>query len=412
MIPDSTRLGERRHALAANIAGMPRRLPFDRRLLGGLTPAAFLATHWQRKPLLIRGAVDDLRSLPDRMQLFELAARDDVESRLVTAFGGRWAMSHGPFDRMPKNKRDWTLLVQGVNLHDRHADALMRRFDFVSSMRLDDLMISHAVDGGGVGPHVDSYDVFLLQIEGTRRWRWRDRTSTSRRERALVEGVPLKLLEHFVPTDEAVLEPGDMLYLPPSCAHEGVAIGACTTASIGFRAPSWNALSQEFLFAMAERDWPDGRLVDAGRHATDTPASIDRTMLDAVVSKLDAIRFTTRDIEAFVGRHFSEPKAHVYFEPPRPTTLKVFMRRALQSGLRLDLRTTVLYRGKRGYIAGEDFALPTTGTALFRQLADRRRLGPAMVVSIIEDPGACALLHAWWQHGWILFDDGEPDGTS
>lgn len=391
---------------------MSRPAPFDPQLLGGLSPETFLARYWQRKPLLVRQAVSDLSSLPDRKALTALASRDDVESRLVAVVAGHWSMEPGPFARMPRQKRDWTLLVQGVNLYDAHADALLRRFDFVSAMRLDDLMISYAVDGGGVGPHLDSYDVFLLQVEGRRRWRWRHGASNTPRERALAEGAPLKQLRHFEPTDEALLEPGDMLYLPPSCAHDGVAVGPCTTASIGFRSPSWNALSQEFLFAMAERPWPDGRHADPGRVPTRTPGALDAGMLAAIEERMARIRWTARDVEAFVGRHFSEPKPHVYFDPPPPMAAAAFARRAARHGLALDLRTTLLYRGTRGYIAGESVQLPSKSRASFRQLADRRELAAATVASMMEDPDTRALLHAWWSDGWLRFAEGELDGPS
>lgn len=390
---------------------MNRRHAFDRRLLGGLSPDDFLARHWQRKPLLARGALDRIPDLPDRTALAALAARDDVESRLVSFVDGRWSMRHGPFEGMPRARRDWTLLVQGVNLVDANADALMRRFDFVSAMRLDDLMISHAVDRGGVGPHLDSYDVFLVQIEGRRRWRWRDRASTTPRERALVDDAPVKLLRHFEPTDEAVLEPGDLLYLPPWCAHDGVAVGACTTASIGFRAPSWNELTQEFLFSLAECPWPDGRPIDAGRPATATPAAIDAALLTAIEEKLATVRWTSRDVEAFVGRHFSEPKPHVYFDPPPPMAIATFVRQAAHRGLRLDLRTTLLYRGRRGYIAGDAFDLPVTTSTALRQLADRRAVDAATARRMNDDPDTRVLLHTWWSDGWIHVADGGPDGT-
>jgi 50S ribosomal protein L16 3-hydroxylase len=391
---------------------MSRPPDFDRLLLGGLSPATFLQRHWQQKPLLIRGAVDELAALPKRDDVFELAARDDVESRLISSVDGRWSLEQGPFVRMPKSKRDWTVLVQGVNLFDRAADALMRRFDFVSTMRLDDLMISYAVDGGGVGPHLDSYDVFLLQVEGRRRWRWRNQRSTTARGRALVENMPVKLLKHFVPTDEAILEPGDMLYLPPSCAHEGVAIGNCITASIGFRAPSWNELTQEFLFAMAERNWPDGRHGDAGRSMTKTPGAMDAAMIGAITEQLARIRFTASDVETFVGTYFSEPKQHVFFEAPDRMTMAAFAKRAARHGVALDLAATMLYRGKRAFIAGETCDLPSKTASIFRHLADRRRLDAADVRALIDDDAARALLYEWWQHGWVVLDDGGVDGTS
>ncbi len=375
---------------------MPHQSTSDRRLLGGLAPAEFLARHWQRKPLLIRGAFACVPALPDRDALFTLAARDDVESRLITAFGGRWAMTQGPIERLPRQKRDWTLLVQGANLHDARADALMRRFDFVSSIRLDDLMISYAVDGGGVGPHFDSYDVFLMQVEGARRWRW-----SAQRDLTLVDGAPLKLLRHFTPTDEAVLELGDMLYLPPHCAHEGTAIGPCTTASIGFRAPSWNELAQEFLFAMAEREWPDGRYTDKGRSATTTPAAIDRAFVDAVSERLARIRWTRDDVEQFIGGYFSAPKAHVFFESPPPLSQGQFAASARARGIALDIKTILLYRGSAGFICGESFTIPGATRKTFARLANRRALDAAGVFAVVGDDASLALLHAWWSNGWI-----------
>ena len=381
---------------------MQPRSAFDHRILGGLSSDAFLTRHWQRKPLLIRAAFKERLALPDREALFALAARDDVESRLISSFRGLWTMRQGPIARMPRRQRDWTLLVQGVNLHDARADALMRRFDFVSAIRLDDLMISYAVDGGGVGAHFDSYDVFLLQVEGTRRWRW-DRGS--RRDLALVDGAPLKLLKHFVPTDEAVLEPGDMLYLPPHCAHEGVAIGACLTASIGFRAPSWNELTQEFLFAMAEREWSRGRgadhYVDRGRRASRSPAAIDRELVDAIVDRLARIRWTRNDVEVFTGRYFSEPKPHVFFDAPRTLSQARFTARSQGRGLALDLKITMLYRRSLGFICGEAFAMPAARRAAFVRLANDRALDASCVAELLSDDASFALLYAWHSRGWL-----------
>ncbi len=381
---------------------MPHRPNSDRRLLGGLAPGEFLARHWQRKPLLIRGAFARVPALPDREALFALAARDDVESRLITAFGGQWTMTQGPIERLPKQKRDWTLLVQGANLYDARADALMRRFDFVSAIRLDDLMISYAADGGGVGPHFDSYDVFLLQVEGARRWRWRGGNGVQR-DLTLVDGAPLKLLRHFAPTDEAVLEPGDMLYLPPHCAHEGTAIGPCTTASIGFRAPSWNELAQEFLFEMAEREWTDGRYADKGRKPTGAPAAIDRAFVDAVGKRLTQIRWTRDDVQQFIGRYFSEPKAHVFFVSPPPLSQRQFVARARARGLALDLKTAMLYRGHAGFICGASFTIPGAAQETFARLANRRALDAASVIGLAGDDASLALLHVWWSNGWMRF---------
>ncbi len=379
-------------------------------LLGGLSAAAFMRRHWQKRPLLVRAACPGALPAVDRSRLFALAARDDVESRLVVRTGGRWSVRPGPLARraLPTLATPaWTLLVQGVDLHEDAAHRLLRRFRFVADARLDDVMCSYASDGGGVGPHVDSYDVFLLQTAGRRRWRVGRATGARVRDH-----VPLKMLAGFEPSEEWLLEPGDMLYLPPHHAHEGVAIGSCTTASIGFRTPSWNELAHEFLFAMAEREWGDGRYADKGRKATRTPAAIDREFVDAVRDGLSRIRWSRDDVERFVGRYFSEPKAHVFFEAPRPLSLRQFIARARARGLALDIKTSMLYRGRTGFICGESFAITSATREAFARLANHRTLDAASVIELTSDNATIALLHAWRNHGWIHIAEGERNGRS
>ena len=143
-------------------------------LLGGLSPRDFLARHWQRRPLLVRNALPGFRDLADHATIADLAMRDEVESRLVERRRGRWSLAHGPLTRAQLRRAggvDWSVLVSGLNLHLPAAERLLRRFDFIPQARLDDLMVSIAAPGGGVGPHEDAYDVFLLQGRGRRRWR-------------------------------------------------------------------------------------------------------------------------------------------------------------------------------------------------------------------------------------------------
>src|SRR3990167_5380334 len=217
-------------------------------LLGDITPRQFLTEYWQKKPLLIRAAYPDFTGLLSADELAGLACEEDVQARLVINRQGKWQVENGPFDearfaKLPK--RDWTLLVQGVNHHLPEAATLLQRFDFIPHARLDDLMVSYAPDGGGVGPHFDSYDVFLLQGQGKRLWRIR-----SEEDLTLVDGAPLRILKNFKTEQEYLLEAGDMLYLPPHVAHWGIAVGDCITYSIGFRAPSAQELATQFLTYM------------------------------------------------------------------------------------------------------------------------------------------------------------------
>jgi 50S ribosomal protein L16 3-hydroxylase len=222
-------------------------------LLAGLSPAQFMQRHWHKKPLLVRQAIPGFKPPVGRAALFELAAREEVESRFIQHLDGRWRLRHGPLARrsLPSlGTREWTVLVQGVDLHDEAVHALLQQFRFVPQARLDDLMISYASDGGGVGPHFDSYDVFLLQAHGRRRWR-----IGRQKDLSLQPDVPLKVLSHFEPEEEFVLEAGDMLYLPPKWAHDGIAEGECMTYSIGFRSPARDELAREMLLRMS--DEPD-----------------------------------------------------------------------------------------------------------------------------------------------------------
>jgi len=238
-------------------------------LLGTLTPRAFLARHWQRDALLVRDAVPRFEGFATLPELARLAGRDDVESRLVVRTGARYELLQGPFRRADFRAlppRNWTLLVQGLNLHSDDADRLLRAFAFVPYARMDDVMVSYAAPGGGVGPHFDSYDVFLLQGFGRRRWRYGRQADLSLRE-----GLPVKILRRFTPSSDAVLSPGDMLYLPPSYAHDGVALDPCTTYSIGFRAATHTEMAQSFLDYLRDRLDVPGRYEDPGLRPSRSP---------------------------------------------------------------------------------------------------------------------------------------------
>ena len=358
--------------------------------LGTLSPREFMARHWQRRPLLVRGALPDLAPPLLRTELYALAARDDVESRLVRKTSHGWSLAHGPFARSalpPVRQRGWTLLVQGVDLHHAAAHALLRRFRFVPDARLDDLMISWASDGGGVGPHVDSYDVFLLQARGRRRWRIARRFDARLDERA-----PFKVLRRFVAEDEYVLEPGDMLYLPPGWAHDGVAIGGeCMTCSIGLRAPKRGELAAELAQRLGE-SYDDATLYrDAGQKATTSPAAIPAALTRFAADALQRLAARPAAVERALGEVLSEPKAQVWFSKRRAP------RRF--GAVALDRRTRMLYDKHHVFINGE--AVPVRGAqaAVLRRLADERALDARAVRA--ASPVVRKLLAQWLAAGWL-----------
>jgi len=366
-------------------------------LLGGLTTQQFLRDYWHKKPLLIRQAIPQFKPLLTREELAAMAARDDVESRLVTHFGARWQLKKGPFDQLPPfSKKAWTTLIQGVNLHHDGADALMQQFRFLPDARLDDLMISYATDTGGVGPHFDAYDVFLLQAHGKRLWRIGPQTDMT-----LVEGLPVKILKNFKPEQEMVLEPGDMLYLPPHYAHDGIAVGECMTYSIGFRTPSFQELGEGFLQYLAEGVELDGHYADPDLAPTSKPAEIGSDMITRVATALRKIRFADDDIAIFLGEYLSEPKPSVFFDAPaRSTSLPRFLERAEKRGVKLARKTRMLYRGRHVFINGDSFVAASVDRRALVKLADKRGLDPEDIKAASEDVREA--LHAWHEDGWIV----------
>ena len=370
-------------------------------LLGGMTPAGFLARHWQRRPLLARAAIKAFDGLISPRDLMRLAGRDDVPSRVVVREGATWQVHHGPF-RPAFFRRlgtgPWTLLVQDVNHFVHQARGLLERFRFVPDARFDDLMVSYAPPGGGVGPHFDSYDVFLLQGLGRRRWRIGDQ-----RDLTLVEGAPLKLLARFRAQQEWVLEPGDMLYLPPRWGHDGVAVDECMTYSIGFRAPAWQELGSEFLAWLQDHLRLEGMYADPGLAPVRHPARLDERMLRQTQARLARIRWNGADVRRFLGCHLTEPKAHVFFSGPQALASRaVFLRRARREGLALALGSRMLYARNEVFINGECEAVQGGTLRRLQALADtgRIRLDPGEPAAMI------GLLHRWQQAGWLEYATG------
>jgi 50S ribosomal protein L16 3-hydroxylase len=361
-------------------------------LLGGLTARQFMSRHWQKKALLVRGAMPGFASLLSRAELFALAARDDVESRVVALSGKEWLFRRGPFTRRalpPLSRPGWTLLVQGANLYHAAAHALLGQFRFVPQARLDDVMISYASDGGGVGPHFDSYDVFLLQAQGRRRWR-----IGRQGDLTLRPDVPLKILARFEPQEEYVLEPGDLLYLPPRYAHEGIAEGECQTYSIGFRAPGRGELARELLQRLAD-DAAElaGETIyrDPGQEATAAPGAVPPRLQEFARGALRAALEAPLALDRALGEYLSEPKASVWFEARAP--------RAALPEVVLDRRTRMLYDRHHVFINGESYRASGRDAALLRELADRGRLGRPELANASE--AARSLLASWREAGWI-----------
>ncbi|TAG50176.1 MAG: cupin domain-containing protein [Betaproteobacteria bacterium] len=368
-------------------------------ILGGLAAKTFMREHWHKKWRHIAQAIPDFSELLEVSELLDLACRDGVESRLIIRDGKKWAMERGPFKAARLKKlpaRDWTLLIQGLNLHLPAADALLRRFNFLPQARLDDVMVSIAAPGGGVGPHFDSYDVFLLQGIGTRRWKISEQTDLS-----LQEGVPLKILKKMNSDAQFDLTSGDMLYLPPHVAHDGVAVqesGFCTTYSIGFRAPTHQEIADTFLQWLTDTTELEGRLSDPDLVATDHPAKIPASYVREVERAITKLEINRSTIAQFAGCFATEPKQSVVFDAPDEPVSRAKFAKLAASGVRLDAATLCGYDDLHLYVNGDPFVL-MGDAAFWHELADQR----VAKVSASLDPQTLDALYAWYEDGWLHF---------
>ncbi|MBK1630277.1 hypothetical protein CKO31_05850 [Thiohalocapsa halophila] len=298
---------------------LPRRLHWP----AGLDASRFLADYWQRRPLLLPGAFAGIGSPIEPDELAGLACEPEVEARIVQEHGAQrpWQVSHGPFDEsvfaaLPETH--WTLLVQDVDKHVPAVAGLLACFDFLPEWRLDDIMVSWAEDGGSVGPHLDQYDVFLVQVQGWRRWRIDTRPSPPA---DCVPDLDLRLLKHFQPDADWLLGPGDVLYLPPGVPHWGIAEGPCMTWSVGLRAPAWRELAADWLQYAVDALTGDGRWRDPPSAAPpDEPAALPMTLPGTMRAHIDQILAGADEglFRRWLGCYLTEPKPNIALLPPDP----------------------------------------------------------------------------------------------
>jgi len=373
----------------------------------GMSPVDFLRDYWQKRPLLIRGAFLDFASPLSPEDLAGLACEDAVLARIVAhePRGDRWMVRHGPFPEamfptMPDH--DWTLLVQDVDKWDAEVRALLDHFNFLPRWRIDDVMISFAAPGGSVGAHVDQYDVFLLQAQGRRRWQIDDRPDPPLHYRLDVE---LKLLQRFSASHDWILAPGDMLYLPPSVPHHGVAEDACLTYSIGMRAPSAAELLGDFADTLASEAEDSQRYRDPDLAPAADPNEIDSLAMQRAIEALNLLRMNDPERLGDWFGHFITQ----YRNAHQPTQTddarsRIEIEWDLQQGavLQRDGWTRMAWRcsskAARLYVAGASYALP---------LRDARRLAAAEIIdndlytSLSERGRDCVLTLIAGGH-WLL----------
>ena len=367
-------------------------------VLGGLTPREFLEKYWQKQPLLIRGAFPDFEPPLSAPELAGLACEQGVESRLVlqTKKTPGWQLRQGPFKRqdfrrLPKSR--WTLLVQDVDKHVPAATELLESFRFIPDWRIDDLMISYAADAGSVGPHVDAYDVFLLQAEGMRRW------DISAKPYTEAEGLPLKQVRGFEAEESFLLMPGDMLYLPPGVAHHGVAFGECMTCSIGFRAPSQQELLADFAGLLMQEAQAGAHYTDPDLMPTAHPGELS---LEARARARQLLRTqlhpSDEALDIWFGRYITESKPWLRPQPParRLTLARLQERLAAGKALAWDPAVRLAWFGARQaahlFVDGKHHVLPDKFSIFAELVTDNRRLEAVALMRYATDPATGPLL--------------------
>ncbi|ART64085.1 cupin domain-containing protein [Kushneria marisflavi] len=381
--------------------------------LGGMSAETFLRDYWQKKPLLIRGAFPDFQSPLEPDELAGLACEDNVEARLVELEGPdkAWQVSHGPFDDETfarLGRKDWSLLVQAVDHYVPDVAELLEHFTFIPRWRLDDIMASFAPPGGNVGAHVDNYDVFLLQASGQRRWQLGDVMSE---DAPIIDGIDLRILADFqvIRDQDWVLEPGDMLYLPPRVAHHGISQSEdCMTFSVGFRAPSMDEMVTSWADYLGEQLEESSRYHDPDLEASSDSALINDVTLARVREQMLAALDNPEQMAQWFGRTMTQVKYPDQLMPPATLASEDTLTRALEEGDLLEpapgSRLAWHPQGERAtlFVDGDGHAC---SPALARRLTGNRILDQEIL--LLE--GAGALLVTLINCGSLRWVDEDED---
>ena len=344
-------------------------------ILGKISVNNFLKNYWQKKPLLIKNAIANFVSPITEKDLFTIAQNKEAVSRLIEHKQGVWQVKHGPFKKsdLPKKTNiPWTILVQNINHYIPFAESFLNLFKFIPYARLDDLMISYATKKGSVGPHFDSYDVFLFQAQGAREWKISDQKKFT-----LDKKSSIKIIANFRPKNSWILKPGDMLYLPPNIAHWGVSQSDdCLTYSIGFRAPGTFEIQSKFLDFIQDHLITDVNEIykDPNLALQKNPAEISLNMTKAIQRIVNRLRWDKSSINHFIGQFLSEPIESSLFQTRKPLSLKAFEKILISKTLRLNSKTRMLFIKNNFYINGEYIKIDKKYASFLKRLANNREI--------------------------------------
>ena len=376
---------------------------------GDITVDTFLREYWQKRPLLIRNAFPDVQSPLTPDELAGLACEEDVNARIVFEHheNGPWHVVHGPlheddFSDLPEE--DWTLLVTDVEKHVAEARALIDRFRFIPDWRIDDLMISYAPRGGSVGPHTDAYDVFLIQVHGQRRWMINEDYDDT-----CIEGLELRILQRFSAAKAWVLDPGDMLYLPPNVAHHGIAVNECMTCSVGFRAPSYSSIIGEYAESIAARINPELRYRDPDLECQRSPAEITPAALARVRSIIaDQLTVNNDSLARWFGGYCSESRSGTHPIPPGQTFASYHELTAslmTQNRIRQSPAVKFLFAGSGDstllFVDGNSYA---TSRVFASAIADNRSITAQQLIEAVSSDADQQVLLELCHSGYLLIE--------
>jgi len=351
------------------------RLNSKTHILGKTSINDFLKNYWQKKPLLIKNAIANFESPITESDLFTIAQNEEAVSRLIEYKQDIWQVKYGPFKKsdLPKKTNiPWTILVQNINHYLPFAESFLNLFKFIPYARLDDLMISYATKKGSVGPHFDSYDVFLFQAQGIREWKISDQKKFT-----LDKKSSIKIITNFKSKNSWVLKPGDMLYLPPNIGHWGISQSDdCLTYSIGFRAPATFEIQSKFLDFIQDHLIANENEIykDPNLAPQKNPAEISSNMTKAMRNIVDRLRWDKSSINHFIGQLLSEPIESSVFETRKPLNLKAFEKRIVNKTLKLNSKTRMLFIKNNFYVNGEFLKIDKKYTLFLKQLANDREI--------------------------------------
>ncbi|WP_166255390.1 cupin domain-containing protein [Marinobacter salicampi] len=382
------------------------------RLPGGFPADEFLAHYWQKKPLVIRQAFPGFQSPVSADELAGLACEDTVESRIVIENdnGSPWQLKNGPFpaeqfEQLPETH--WTLLVQGLDHWVPAAADLLEHFRFIPNWRLDDVMASYAPPGGSVGPHYDQYDVFLLQAEGHRQWSFGGQCDEAS---ARVEGTPLRILKGWQGSQTVTLAPGDMLYLPPSIGHHGVALDDCITLSVGFRAPTVDDVLTGFSDFLCLQPGANAHLGDPDLKLPDNPGAIPPDAIARLQEVITSRLGDTRQLTLWFGQFATAPKNTDVIVPADTQVTPTGLMQLMGEGgdLRWNEGSRFAYHefddSTALFVDGEQFILRGDARALAPVLCRSNVLSGPDIARLAEDAALAELLCKLVNLGHLYFE--------